>query len=313
MFKFYLKKLQNNIETIFSVILVLTCIYNYTNAPKIVCSLVKCNDSVTIVVKAMFPRSIAIACMMSKITTICKYLYDFPTYKKKIEQYELYFPMNVSKRKINRFFAIIMVFAYIIMIIPINIFRIYLIFRNIRDYNTLLFYILMYIQNLSMCLTEINFIVHCFGLYQKLQLINEDITMLKSEIIIKNKYPTVLQTKDRSICDFYTTCNNISSPLQNNELSLANSIEILKMRHQCVRNTVIDLNNLYGIQLGVSLCVLFKMALFDIHGEIVGGNTKTRSSILIYGWLLQYSFRFCAIVLTSHITTKQVLKIIQCY
>lgn len=296
MSKFYFNKLRNYLELVFSITLILSCIYNYLNAPKNTCSLVKCNDSMTTVVKSMFPRSVALACMISKITTMYKNIKHFQIYKKKIKEYELYFPINIPKKKFHRLFTITIVFAYIVLIVPINILRIYLISYNVLDTSTWFFYLMMYVQNLSMCSTEIHFIIHCFGLYQKYQLINEDMETLKSETIIKNKYPVVLQAEE---CNRYIGTSSGVQPL-------AGSVEALKMRHQFVRHVVRDLNDLFGIQLGLSLCVLFIMALFDIYGEVFSENTKTRSKILIYGWLLQYSFRFCTIVLTTHATTKQV-------
>jgi hypothetical protein len=154
---------------------------------------------------------------------------------------------------------------------------------------------MMYIQNLSICLIEIYFIARCFGLYQKFQIINEELALLKSEIISKNKYPVVLQ-------------NEVESKIINDPqlYTLANSIELLRMKHQFVRSALRGLNKLSGTQMGSSLVYLFIMVLFDIYGEVITKNSKTRSKILIYGWLLQYAFRCLAIIITTHFTTKQV-------
>lgn len=293
-------------------ILAMTCVYSYLNSAAKVCSLVKCGDSVTTVVKAMFPQSLAIACIVSRIAIMYRSMSDFPKYKKKIEEYELYFPITVSKNKIHLLFTITLVFVYSIIIIPLNIFRVYLIHSYLSDNSTSFFYILMYVQNLSICSTEIHFIVRCFGLYQKFQLINEVMIVVKSETIIINKYPTVLQNKNRNFFGFLGLILNDSDPNEDlhasriNTIPMANNIELLRMRHQFVRGTACELNDLYGIQLGLSLIVLFIMALFDIYGEIFTNNNKTRSKILIYGWLFQYTLRFCAIILITHITTKQV-------
>lgn len=310
MFKFHINKLKTNLELIYSITLVITCVYSYLNSPARVCLLVQCNDSVTTVVKAMFPQSLAIACFVSRIVIMYKSVSDFPKYKKKIEEYELYFPTTAFKKKIHLLFTITLVFAYTVIIIPLNIFRVYLIHSYLLDASTSFFYILMYLQNLSICSTEIHFIVRCFGLYQKFQVINENIAVVKSETIITNKYPTVLQNKTRNFFGFSKFNDSDSNenvyPSRIKMNQKANNIELLKMRHQFVKGTVDELNDLYGIQLGMSLIVLFIMALFDIYGEVFTVNKKTRSKILIYGWLIQYSFRFCAIILTTHTTTKQV-------
>jgi hypothetical protein len=87
---------------------------------------------------------------------------------------------------------------------------------------------------------------------------------------------------------------------------LANHVELIRMKHQFVRDIAVKLNELYGIQLGLSICLIFIMALFDIYGALSVESNVTKTNFLLYGWLLQYSFRFCVIVLTSHITTTQV-------
>lgn len=285
----------------------MTCIYNYLNAPESVCSLVICNNSIITTAKAMFPRTLAVACLISRILAIYKTLNDFPQYKKKIIGYETYFPINNAKKYNQFFFTVTIVFAYTIIVLPINIFRVYLIHFNLRKTDILLFYIMMYIQNLSICSTEIHFIVRCFGLYQKFQLINEDITAVKSDIIITNKYPAVLQTKERTHIVVDPGSNNceLSRP-RTSAHQLSSNIELIRRRHQFVRGIADELNDLYGIQIGLSMCVLFIMTLFDIHGEVLTKTTKAQSKMLIYVWLLQYSFRFCTIVLTAHFTTKQV-------
>lgn len=305
---YFLHKLKSILEISFSIILIFTCVYNYLNAPASVCSLVKCNDSITTVVKAMFPRSIAIACLVSRIAIVYKSVRDFPQYTKKIERYELHFPTEISKKRHHFYCAVSIVVAYVIIILPINVLRIYLIYFNLRDTHTLLFQIMMYVQNMSVCATEIHFILMCIGLYQKFQVINEDIDVVKSVTIIANKYPNVLKTEGSSRhADVGPKSDDDPTASRMGTQQLANRIELLRMRHQFVRGTVFELNDLFGIQLGLSMCVLLIMTLFDIYGEVITNYTKTRSKVLIYGWLLQYSFRFIAIVLTTHTTTKQVL------
>ncbi|KAL5234058.1 hypothetical protein ACI65C_001468 [Semiaphis heraclei] len=152
----------------------------------------------------------------------------------------------------------------------------------------------MYVQNWSICLIEIGFIVRCFGLFQKFQIINEELVVLKTETISKNKYPIVLQNKVQS--------DVTNSPQFQ---TLANTIELLRMKHQFVRGALRDLNKLYGTQLGSSLVFLFILILFDIYGEVNAKDVKTTSKIFIYGWILQYTFRCFAIIITSHFTIKQ--------
>ncbi|XP_027840419.2 uncharacterized protein LOC114122062 [Aphis gossypii] len=307
MFKFYFNKLKFSLKLVYFLTLAMTCVMNYLNAPAIICSLSECKNPIKTDILAMFSRSIAIACFLSRITNIYKSKNDFPNYKKKVEKYELYFPENSSKKKYLNVIAIAMIFAYIIIIIPINILRIYLIYVHFGKINVMIFYTMMYLHNWNICSTEIHFVVRCIGLYQKFQSINEEMITLKLKTILKNKYPDVLQSgglsNNNTLVDLETRGGSLSSILIVNKL--ANHVELLRMKHQFVRGIVVELNDLYGIQLGLSICLLFIMTLFDIYGELSVEFNVTKTHVLLYGWLLQYFFRFCVIVLTSHITTTQ--------
>lgn len=311
--KYHFNKLKNGLEIVFSTILIISCLHNYLNAPTVICSLLKCDNSLSaiITVKSIFSRSLAIACFISRIATVYISLSDVGRrYRMKTNVYELYFPTNVNEINCRRLFTATVVLVCAMLILPTNVLRVYLICYNTRDFGTLLFQIMMYAQNLSLCSAEIYFIVRCFGLYRKFQLINEDLAAIKLETIIRNKYPMVLWTKGRaddSVVSVIRPAINQENGVSQSSRHSADNIELLRMRHQFVRGDVVELNDLYGIQLGLSLCVLFVMALIDIYEEVSGTvNTKTRSRILIYGWLLQYVYRFCAIVITTHLTTKQV-------
>lgn len=308
MFKFYFNKLKFRLKLVYFLTLSMTCVMNYLNAPAIICSLSECKNPIKTDILAMFSRSIAIACLLSRITNIYKSKNDFPNYKKKVEEYELYFPENSSKKIYLNVIAIAIIFGYIIIIIPINMLRIYLIYSHFGKINVMIFYTMMYLHNWSICSTEIHFVVRCIGLYQKFQSINEEMITLKLKTILKNKYPDVLQSgglsNNNTLVDLETHGGSLSSILIVN--NLANHVELLRMKHQFVRGIVDELNDLYGIQLGLSICLLFIMTLFDIYGELSVEFNVTKTHVLLYGWLLQYLFRFCVIVLTSHKTTTQV-------
>jgi hypothetical protein len=306
MYKFYLNKLKIFVEIMYSVLLVISCVYTYLKAPVVIYLLSSGSNSAVLDILSMFSRSVAIVCLISRITILYKSTSDFFVYKKKIEYYELYYPMELLKKKIQRIFNTSILLAYIAIIFPLNIYRIYLIYHNYRNMILVLFYMMMYLQNISICWTEICFIVNCMGLYLKFQTINYEMAELKAESIKANKFPVVLQTERRSnrLTDPGSTDGFISS--NSSVHHLANSIEQLRMRHQFVRCAVIELSNLYSIQIVLSVCVLFVMTLFDIYAQVTNKDKITKTQILFYGWLFQYSFRFCIIILTTHVTTKQV-------
>ncbi|XP_050430689.1 uncharacterized protein LOC126839409 [Adelges cooleyi] len=269
-------------------------------------------------VHSMYFQLMAIATLVSRVTMVYKNIRGFPEYDEKMERYEMYSPTSVAKAKLHRLFSFIIVSTCLIMIVPINLFRLYLISRYQwkGDYVIVVFFVYLYMQNLSMCLTEVNFILTCFGLNQKFQLINEDMDELRSVIIEINKYPNVLRSNWRDQTTLKTKDDgNSKIPMFHSRTlrsfvnrPLTRTVERLRARHQYARNAMEDLNGLYGIQLGLSLCVLCAMALFDIYGEAFRDSDSSNSFIFIYGWLLQYSFRFCAIVIIAHLTTEQARK-----
>lgn len=162
----------------------------------------------------------------------------------------------------------------------------------------------MYLHNWRICSTEIHFVVHCIGLYQKFQSINEEIITLKLKTILKNKYLDVLQSgglSNNNTLVNLETHGVFTSILIINKL--ANHVELLRMKHKFVRGIVVELNDLYSIQLGLSIYLLFIMTLFDIYGELSVEFNVTKTYALLYGWLLQYLFRFCVIVLTYNYNT----------
>lgn len=304
MFKLNSNKLLSRLEIVVSVILAMTCVYSYFQAPYFVCILDKCINTMTKTISAMFPRLLAMTCFVSKIMVLIKNVTSIPKYKQRINDYEQYFPINETKKKSQRFFNISIIIANILITFPVHIIRLYLIHNRLDNINLTLMYAIMYIQNMSICSTEVYFIIRCFVLNQQFQLINDEMDDLKSETIIINKYPAVLQNEERS--NHYIGMGSTEAFFSSNVHQLAGSIERLRMRHQFVRSIFSDLNELYSVQIGMSLSFLFLFTLFDMYGEVFNKNNKTNFKIIIYGWLLQYLFRFFAIVLTTHFTTKQV-------
>ncbi|XP_050053777.1 gustatory and pheromone receptor 32a [Aphis gossypii] len=218
----------------------------------------------------------------------------------------MYYPMDIYKANF-RIFVIIMVSLCAILILPVNGLRIYLLYDQFRDSAMVLFFSIMYLQNISLCVTELQFIAYCFGLYLKYRSINEDMAILKSRTITINRYPSALNPgKYNSICDSsgsnYDICQTIK------ECQLVNSIESFRMRHRFVSDSVNDLNDIYSIQIGLSLFILLVMALFDIYEVVLTEYNIFQTYEMLLMWLSQYAFRFSMIVLTTHFTTKQANK-----
>ncbi|XP_050532052.1 uncharacterized protein LOC126900407 isoform X2 [Daktulosphaira vitifoliae] len=198
----------------------------------------------------------------------------------------------------------LMIAFFLIIIIPINISRLYLIYK----YNPSITNIAIiggYVQSLSICCMESHFIYISFSIYLKLCIINEELGLLKSKIMVDNKYPIALRSND------FKTLNNriVIKKKTVNNLGMAYSLEILRIRHGFIRIAINDLNNLFDIQLGLSLCVLSVMILFNMYNEnFHASGTVTRSKLIFYGWLFQSVFRFVLINIIAHYTIQEALK-----
>ncbi|CAI6367884.1 unnamed protein product [Macrosiphum euphorbiae] len=287
--------------------LVFSCVYSCIESPKFMCHLNNCNTSKSTIMISMFPRAVSIVCMLSKLTVMYNDLSATIKYENNIKMYEMYHPRLDADKANFRIFVIVMASLCTIIVLPVNVLRIYLLYGQFRDGSMVLFFSIMYIQTASVCITELQFIAHCFGLYQKYRSINDDMAVLKSRTIVTNRYPAVLNPgKYNSIGDSSGFNDDFCQEIK--ECQLVNSIESLKMRHRFVSDSASDLNDTYNLQWGLSLFILLVMMLFDIYEVMITEFNMIEMNWILYVWLLQYSFRFCMIVLIIHVTTKQALK-----
>lgn len=295
----------NNFDVVISIIIVLSCVFTCLQSTHYMCKLNSCITTKSTIMISMFPRAVSLICMLSQLTVIYKNLNASVKYEKNIKRYEMYYPMDIYKANF-RIFVIITVSLCGILILPVNGLRIYLLYDQFRDNAMVLFFSIMYLQNISLCITELQFIAYCFGLYLKYRSINEDLAILKSRTITINRYPSALNPgKYNSICNSSGSNYNICQTIK--ECQLVNSIESLRMRHRFVSDSVNDLNDIYSIQLGLSLFILLIMALFDIYEVVLTEYNLFQTYEMLLMWLSQYAFRFSMIVLTTHFTTKQVI------
>jgi hypothetical protein len=297
--------MRNNIGIFFSLILLLSGVYCYVKSPEVMKALHNCESSKSnLVMMAMVPRIITIASALSKIMNMYTNISAYFKYKKKVKEYEANFPVESKKKKKGNFFIIFIILIFVLVIFSFNSYKIVLLHYYCRDNTMILFFVIFYVQNFSMCMTEIEFIAHCFGLYQKFQSINEEMYILKSKTISTNRYPLVLIWNKHN--NNQVGADSIFYSPKIKKYPADNSIDVLKMRHQFISDLVSDLNELYNFQLGLSLSVLFIMSLLDIYDTVSKENTTTKTYLLFYGWMAQYLLRFSFIVLTTQATSKQV-------
>jgi len=287
---------------IFVIVLLITCVYNFVLSPMVLCLLDgDCAGMSFTSARGMYPRMIALACFLSFFTLLCKYYTMMPVYEKNIEAYEAYSPTTDTEHRNRSLFHLFLIVLYLSVILPINILRLFILYRSDSDTVVLIFFVFMYLENIGMSILETYFIIMCRTLDNKFFKINRDLEYLGREIVHTSM--SMIEKTDavghRVVYDgdFYGS----------NDHSVANAIEIIRIRHRLIRDAVYVLTNLFGIPMGLSLFTLCVMTLFDIYYQVFSVmGADSRLLIFIYMWLLQYSIRFYTIVVSAHNTTKQV-------
>lgn len=282
-------------------------IYNFYVTPDIVCALEgSCDGSLSTVIKGLFIRVVASTCLTSRLIIIIKGKRQMVQYKANIEKFHVFTPMTRSETEVLSRLSYQTVMCVLLLTAPVNILRLSMLL-NRPDY-TILCFIFMYVQNTSMYFMETHFTVLCYNLYQKFVGINRDLMALKINTILRNKYPFVSQTGKK-----YGKNNNSGDHNRDVMNSLAagypmtNYVEQLKIKHRIVRDALRNLNDVFGVHLGLSLCSLCLYAMFDLYYYMMGVMKSSNYFLLVYGWVLQYAFRFGSITFLTHLTTKQVI------
>jgi hypothetical protein len=178
---------------------------------------------------------------------------------------------------------------------------------NDSDSVILVFFVFMYLENIGMCMIETYFITLCHTLDNKFFKINRDLERLGLEIVHPSMsiFEKTVAVGHRVVYD-----GDFYGP---NDHSIANAMEIIRIRHRLIRDAVYVLIDLFGIPIALSLLTLCVMTLFDIYYQVFNiMGASSRSLIFIYMWLLQYSIRFYIIVIAAHNMTKQVNLLFAC-
>lgn len=298
---------HNRWQVIYSIILMISCVYTIYITPRIVCTLeTNCDTSLTAVLKGIYPRAVAITGLASRIIIILKGKHQLVKYKKCMDDFHIFTPITSLESNGLTVLSYRVVLCCILLTIPTCLIRLWILFY--LEKNTIFFFILMYIQNFSMYCIETHFTVLCFVLYQKFVGINKDLMSFKINTIVRNKYPFVSPTGEK-YGKINSTVIEYNKEVLNSLIAgypMNNFMEKLKIKHKLVREAIKSLNNMFGIHLGLSICSLCLYAMFDLYYHMKGVWNSSSYKILIYFWILQYAVRFIIVTVLAHITTKEV-------
>ncbi|KAE9523427.1 hypothetical protein AGLY_015979 [Aphis glycines] len=283
-------------------------IYIFYATPQIVCILENdCNDSISSLIKGLFARVVAVTCMVSRCVIFLKGKTHLVKYKQNMDDFHSVTPMTSSETDNLKKMSFRVILCCILLTVPVNVCRLWILYYVAKQ--TVPFVILVYLQNFSMYCIETHFTVLCYILYQKIIGINNDLMALKIDTIVRNKYPFISLTGEKY-------GKNDNTVEYNREVfqslvagyPMTDFLENLKAKHKFICLAVKNLNNMFGIHLGLSLCSLCLYTLFDLYYHLQAIWKHSKYKILVYGWILQYFVRFLLITVLAHLTTKQALK-----
>lgn len=300
---------HNTGKIAYSTLLAMSCVYVLNSAPRVVCILESsCDGSWSTVMKAMFSRTVALTALVSRLVIVLKGKDPLVMYKKNIDDYHTLAPMTCSESAVLRKLSSAIALCSVLLVVPVNVMRIWILL-NVEKFSAV-FYAIVYVQNFSMYCIETHFAVLCLVLYQKFDGIVGDLTALKINMIVQNRYPFLSEqtgkkyTKTISCKTIEYNSNVLQSLLDGYPVTYF--LEELSMKYKLLYKASGHLNNMFGIHLGLSLCSLCLYAMLDLYYSLLNIRTYSKSNVLLYGWILQYSVRFFTVSYIAHITAKQV-------
>lgn len=287
------------------IVLLTMCAFNFITSPLVLCLMDGGCTHVTFTsAKGIYPRVVAITCFVSYSTLIHKYYMTMSVYEKNIRAHDVYSPATASECRKRTFFCSFCIALCLSVMLPVNLLRLWTMYKQNADFTVLVFFVFMYTENIGIYLVEMYFVTLCYTLDEKFSKINRDLERLGEEIV---NPIAVLMEKTRITATGRVTYDRDFYGTWSREHSVANAVEILRIRHQLIRDAVYVLIDIFGVPMGMSLFSLCVMMLFDIYYQVFRVmGAESRSLFYIYMWLLQYSIRFYLIVVTAHNTTKQV-------
>ncbi|XP_050536572.1 uncharacterized protein LOC126902903 [Daktulosphaira vitifoliae] len=293
---FSINMIFNDFHWIVSVFLLLSCLICIIIPPRIICQMDKWCSELSTILTGVCIKVVAVTAFFSRIGAIYKGKIKFAKYKAAIDAFELYtLTLPDETRRFNNF-CLALFYSYLVVILPVYVVRlcyIYLDDQYTFKATLMVYYLFTYMQNLGMCCMEFHFIVQCYNLYIKFYGINEQLCQFKTNTEAGYTYDTYKAYPfECTVCSHDPRPGNSTS---SREL-LFHWIETLRIKHWLVRDAVVKLNDLFGIQLGLSMIMLGLKILFYVYNEIF---YHFKPQIFVYVWLLQYSLRIVMITVMA--------------
>lgn len=288
------------------ILLMISCIFNLYFTPVLTCVVEgACDNSFSSFAKTLSVRVMAINGLISGMIIFFKSRNHLISYTKNLEKYHVLTPMTSFETEMMKKMSYRLAASVFLLTVPVNIVRVWEIMA-LKSNVTTLIYILMYIQNFTTYCVESHFVVLSYVLYQKLVGINRELMAMKIDTDVRTKYPFTLQAREPYGKNSYAIDYNaeVLHSLANGR-PMTDFLEKLKLKHKLVRDAVNNLNDLFGVPLGLSMCSICFYG-FDLYFFMQIVNFEDYE-LKLYVWILQYASRFLTVVIMGNSTTQQVI------
>jgi len=309
-------------QIIFSVVIIVTCVFNLISAPLVVYVVDDWSDVLSTSFTVLQSRVVAVASFISGAIVLYNARFNkYEKYKTTLESFDIYSPMNAAAWSQYKLYSLVTTSLCLSFMLPTNLVKLYhLYYKHPDGFLLAAHFFFFYLQNFSMYLIENNFANQCFVVYVTFRDINGDLNRLKTEHTDRCRFPFLGKASGKDLRsnaapsspravvynkDFYRPRDKAHP--------LTNTVEILKIRHWLTREAVVDINYLFGNHLGLSILSLSVLVLLDVYTGVFHSFANSRadkkifrSTLLFFASVLQYSYRFCVITILSNVTAKQV-------
>lgn len=227
-------------------------------------------------------------------------------FKRWTELLDEYSPTSRAERCRDNAIDALVTFLCLATIVPVNVVRLAFMYTNGRKTSIMLYFVIMYSQNICNCMLETRFVRLCCEVNGKFVKINRDLEHIDNGIIANGR-PSSPKAADRESAgpEVWLLSDGGVYYSQATGRPLFEVVEELKIRHRLVRETLDVLQDLFAAPIGLSLCTLCIGTFFEIYYNIMSAKT-VKTSIYLYTKLIQYGFRFFIIVKSAHVMTNQV-------
>lgn len=296
------------------------CVFNFVMTEYFECLLDgdSCDDGVSMMA-GIYARSVSVTCLVTVAVSWHKYHCAMVAYHERTELIDSYSaPATTAAASANSLYVDHSTFSGVVLctcmglILPVNSFRLYRFVLDDRPAVVILYFVLMYSQNLYVCLYEMHFVKLFYALYIKYTDLNREMEAIGERIEDGRCARDEPQPGRNGWIPYEGDDEHQPHHLYYSSATgqpLVDAIERLRIRHRLIREAMDSLKSAFAVPIGLSLCNLCVMVLFDVYYHLKNSGYQPAgdlANVYIFLWIAQYTFRFFAITMTVDFTVKQV-------